>query len=402
MSVEHFDRELSLGELLPPASQERLHSALQGLLGVGVWLCDGQDEVILSAPGPMPEQRLAIAVELEPIAYLHADAPPSQLEGAAELLRLVLLANARYVMASDLHLEAVHEDYATLAQEHKALLASEQRYRELAAHLEQRVAEQVAMIEHTQRQLYQSGKLASVGRLAAGVAHEINNPIGYVNSNLGTAIDYLERMRSLGQQVVCSSDSALREFWQRQGMDALLVDFAELLAESREGVARVARVVSALKGFSSIDSPDSGEADVNAVIRQSLEVARGTMAAQAQVALELGVVSAVKADPARLGEVVLNLLLNAVAAVTPGEGRIRISTSQQEQTVHVQICDNGCGISQAEQEKIFEPFYTTHGVGEGSGLGLTVANDIIKGLGGRIELDSRPGDGSCFTILLPG
>jgi signal transduction histidine kinase len=396
-----FDRELTLDELVRPAERERLAAALAVLIGPTVRLTDSHGGEILARGDGGGGDPVALIGELESIGYLSASADTAQVAAAAQLLHMLLRANARFLMASELHLETVQEDYEELQRKHAALQASEARYRELAAQLEQRVAEQVKTIEAAQRQLYQSEKLVSVGQLAAGVAHEINNPIGFIVSNLSTAQGYVQRLNTFAVRLHAAMATAeLQQAWREDDLDFVLRDFVALLAESSEGAARVARIVTDLKGFSRVDQVGAEEADINDVIRQVCNVAAGQVRGRAKVTLQLGTLPRLRCNSAQLGQVFLNLLLNAADAVAaPGE--IRFESDMAENSIRVRVSDNGRGIAAELLPRIFDPFFTTKTVGSGTGLGLTVSNDIVKAHGGSIEVASTVGKGSTFTVWLP-
>jgi two-component system NtrC family sensor kinase len=399
--IAGFDRELTLGELVRPAERERLAAALAALIGPTVRLTDSHGAEILARGEGRGGDPVALVGELESIGFLSASADTAQVAAAAQLLHMLLRAHARFLMASELHLETVQEDYEELQRKHAALQASEARYRELAEQLEQRVAEQVKTIEAAQRQLYQSEKLASVGQLAAGVAHEINNPIGFIASNISTAQGYVQRLSAFaGRLRAATAAVELQQAWGADDLDFVLQDFAALLAESSEGAARVARIVTDLKGFSRVDQVGAEEADINAVIRQVCNVAAGQVRGRAKVTLQLGTLPRLRCNSAQLGQVFLNLLLNAVDAVTAA-GEIRFESDVAEDSIRVRVSDNGRGIAAELLPRIFDPFFTTKAVGSGTGLGLTVSNDIVKAHGGRIEVDSSVGKGSTFTVWLP-
>jgi signal transduction histidine kinase len=396
-----FDRELTLDELVRPAERERLAAALAVLIGPTVRLTDSHGGEILARGDGGGGDPVALIGELESIGYLSASADTAQVAAAAQLLHMLLRANARFLMASELHLETVQEDYEELQRKHAALQASEARYRELAAQLEQRVAEQVKTIEAAQRQLYQSEKLVSVGQLAAGVAHEINNPIGFIVSNLSTAQGYVQRLNTFAVRLHAAMATAeLQQAWREDDLDFVLRDFVALLAESSEGAARVARIVTDLKGFSRVDQVGAEEADINDVIRQVCNVAAGQVRGRAKVTLQLGTLPRLRCNSAQLGQVFLNLLLNAADAVAaPGE--IRFESDMAENSIRVRVSDNGRGIAAELLPRIFDPFFTTKTVGSGTGLGLTVSNDIVKAHGGSIKVASTVGKGSTFTVWLP-
>lgn len=396
-----FDRELGLDELLRSVDRARLADALAVLLGTGLRLSDVRGGELLARGEVHGGVRLPVRGEMEPIGYLECDATEAQAAAAVVLLQWILRANARYLMASELHLQAVHEDYAELQRRHAALQESEARYRELALHLEQRVAEQVQTIEATQRRLYQSEKLASVGQLAAGVAHEINNPIGFIASNLNTAQGYLQRLGHWAEQLPAAPDlAAVQQAWAAADLGFVLQDFSDLIDESRSGAARVARIVADLKGFSRVDQGGEEAADINAIIRQVCNVAEGQIRGRLAPVFVLGEVPPLRCNAAQLGQVILNLLLNAADAVTP-PGVVTFETAVAQGQLRLRVHDNGGGIPPTVLPRIFDPFFTTKEVGRGTGLGLTVSNDIVRAHGGRIEVDSRPGAGTTFTVWLP-
>ncbi|MBI3140513.1 MAG: two-component sensor histidine kinase [Rhodocyclales bacterium] len=399
---EAFDREPDLKSLLAGLPRARLAAALASLLGEGFRLCDNDGEELLagahadSCSGAVPLHH-----QLDLLGTLAApQAAPRQLQAAASLLELLLDAGVRLRMAADLHVQAMHEDYRALLAEHAALAESEARYKALAAELEERVRSQVATIEHAQRQLYEAEKMASVGQLAAGVAHEINNPMGFIRSNLGTAQGYLRRLAALGPPVKVGGIDAITGTWARNDLDFVLEDFAALLAESIAGAERVARIVADLKDFSSIDVAEEKAVDLNECLQAVANVARPQLAGRAELVLELAPLPKLTCHAGRLNQVFLGLVQNAAQALGEG-GRIRIGSATAPGEIRIAVADNGCGIPAAVLPRIFDPFFTTREVGKGTGLGLTVARDIVAAHGGRIEVDSAPGRGTTVTIILP-
>ena len=404
-AAENFDRELGLDELLHGINPHALNNALRDLLGADARLLDARNEVhCRSAEGGAPassSQCIAVSVELEPVAYLEADADPARLRAAAFLLQQMLRGAARYLMASRLHTEAVHADYEALQQKHAALQASEARYKTLAETLEQRVTEQVTTIEQAQQQLYQAEKMAAVGQLAAGVAHEINTPLGFAKSNLRSAEDYVARLvcyRARLENIAPEHPS--RAAWTHDDLDFMLEDFAQLLRESGAGIARVARIVADLKDFSNVDGAEEQVADVNALVRTVCNVAAAQVAPRADVVLELNELPALRCRPGHLNQVFLNLLLNAAQAMQQ-RGAITVHTRHDSGAIIVDIADTGHGIAPDVLKRVFDPFFTTRDVGQGTGLGLTVSRDIVLAHGGRIDVRSAPGAGTTFTIRLP-
>ncbi len=397
-----FDREFSVRDLLTASKLGGLENAMRVLLGPDARLVDAAGQVVFGGREAGARRRAAVRIELEPIGFLEADVGEERLRAAAALLEQLLRSAARYRMASALHLEAVHADYEQLQRKHEALKESEARYKALAENLEQRVQEQVKTIETAQRQLYQSEKLASVGQLAAGVAHEINNPIGFIMSNLGTAQLYVQRMADFGQQLHAEADvHAIVTAWQECKMKAMLDDFSSLLQESAEGAGRVARIVADLKAFSNVDRETEEIVDLNSVVQAVCNVAAAQFRQQAKISLDLGVLPMLRCRPGHLGQVILNMLRNAAQAMSDKPGEIGIATRARENEITVGIRDTGAGIPESDLPRIFEPFFTTREIGQGTGLGLTVSHDIVQAHGGRITVDSRVGIGTTFTIHLP-
>ncbi|GMR19471.1 MAG: hypothetical protein BMS9Abin36_0066 [Gammaproteobacteria bacterium] len=404
-----FDRELSLEALLEGCDLDRLIPALATLLGTPFRLLSADGEFVCGDKLETVATRVPLCIELEPIAYLEVqDTNEEQLLAAAGLVELVLRGTARYLMVSGLHSQTVQTDYEELQRRHQALEASEQRYRELAKTLEQRVADQVDTIETTQRQLYQAEKLSAVGQLAAGVAHEINNPIGFVMSNLNTARDYLDQLTAFAKNLQQEAGAAAA--WREAGLDTLLTDFHDLLRESLEGSERVARIVRDLMGFSNTDATIRESVDINACVQTVCNMTSGEINRYAELVLELGELPSLYCQPGYLAQALLSLLLNADRAVRDTgrqDGKIRVQTrfepgrDGETDEIGIRITDNGAGMAPDTLTRVFDPFFTTHDVGEGTGLGLTLSRDIIQAHGGRIEVESEPGVGTTVNIYLP-
>lgn len=400
IAVPRFDHEWAVQDLLSAADRCAVRSALEAWAGSPVCMTDAAGEVVFGEMMP-GAARAAVRGELEPVAYLHAAAPQASLNAAACLLELLLRAQLRYRMASTLHVDAIEEDYRILQESHARLQASEERYRILAADLERRVDEQVATIEATQRKLYQAEKLASVGQLAAGVAHEINNPIGFVKSNLKVAAYYQEKWTSFAQEIRLDRDhECLREKWRELQLDEAVDDLGALVRESLDGVGRVARIVADLKSYSRIDAASRERLDINDVVHSVCSIVSAQVRDSARITLELGTLPPVNCEAAALGQLFTNLLINAAQAMNdPGE--ITIATHAEDEAVVVLITDNGRGIPADVLPRIFDPFFTTKDVGAGVGLGLTVCADIVRGHGGTIEIQSAPGQGTQVKVSLP-
>jgi two-component system NtrC family sensor kinase len=399
-SGEAFDREFSLRELLGSFALQRLGKHLAGLLG-DFRLYDEDGHPVLESGNVAADAPSAdVMLEIEPVGRLQAATDTGKLQAAAGLVETLLQSQKRYHMASRLHEEQVSHDYQRLQQEHAALLKSELKYRTLSEELEMRVQQQVETLKVAERQLYQAEKLASVGQLAAGVAHEINNPIGFIRSNLTSASVYVKQVAALRPAMASGDAAKIAAAWKKGDMDFMLEDFQALLEESIAGADRVARIVSDLKAFSSIDHGEEERIDLNESIRTVCNIAGNRIQQTAQLVLELGELPPLPCQPGHINDVLLAMLLNAVQAV--GEkGEIHIETGMEGEEVWIRMTDNGCGIPPENLSRIFDPFFTTREVGAGTGLGLTVCRDIVRAHGGRIEVESRVGAGTTFTIHLP-
>ena len=263
-------------------------------------------------------------------------------------------------------------------------------------------------------QLLQREKRASVGQLAAGVAHEINNPLGFINSNLATLQGYIrdtERMlrqyQSLEEAAERCADESLKRSMEEIGglkteidMAFLLSDIQQLIQESRDGVDRVKKIVLDLKEFSHVDQAEWEESDLHRGLDSTLNIAWNELKYRVQVVKEYGDLPKVSCYPQQINQVFMNILINAAQAI-PEKGAIRIRTYVDSLQAVVEIQDNGAGIPEEILKKIFDPFFTTKPVGKGTGLGLSIAYGIIQRHQGRIEVESRPGEGTTFRIVLP-
>jgi signal transduction histidine kinase len=402
LPLPEFDRDLTLDDLLAGINQDRLHDALSGVLDQSVCLLDMSDNIVFGNKPELPSRRLPIRPEMEAIGYLEAgDDGSNKIEAAVRLIEMLFKSSARYIMASSLHLHAVNDDYEKLKLKHTALMESEARYKELTENLEQRVQEQVETIELTQRQLYQSEKLASVGHLAAGVAHEINNPIGFIGSNLSTAQDYLGDFKKFSEKMAEETDIAkLTKAWNELDLDYTINDFHLMLNESIDGAKRITAIVKDLKGFSDVDVLEEEMIDINECIQRVCNIASSEITKHANLVTEYGELPPIRCKPGLLGQVFHNILLNAGHAIKDS-GEIRIKTAHEGQNICVYITDTGVGMSSEVLDCAFNPFFTTREVGSGAGLGLTVSRDIIQSHGGTIAIESIEGKETTVTVCLP-
>jgi signal transduction histidine kinase len=262
----------------------------------------------------------------------------------------------------------------------------------------------------TQDQLVQSEKMASIGQLAAGVAHEINNPIGFIFSNLGTLDRYLgDLFKVLAVYEACEpkvGDAHARQslalLRREVELDYLKEDIPTLMAETRDGIERVRKIVQDLKDFSHVDANRDWEwADLHKGIDSTLNIVNNEIKYKAEVVRQYGELPLVRCLASELNQVFMNLLVNAAHAITRERGTIVVRTASGDGKVWVEIEDDGSGITPENLQRIFDPFFTTKPVGKGTGLGLSLAYGIVKKHGGLIEVASEPGRGTRFRVTLP-
>ncbi|WP_428826700.1 PAS domain S-box protein [Azonexus sp. IMCC34842] len=266
-----------------------------------------------------------------------------------------------------------------------------------------------AKLVEAQNQLLQSEKMASIGQLAAGVAHEINNPIGFVSSNLGTLERYQQDIFSITAAYEAAEASlgadaaqlaAVRALKRDRDFEFLKTDIVQLMAESKDGLVRVAKIVRDLKDFSRAGEANSQWADLHQGLDSTLNIVWNELKYKCTVHKEYGDLPPVWCVPFQLNQVFMNLLVNAAHAI-PDKGEITLRSDRQGDEVFIAITDTGSGIAPENLTRIFDPFFTTKPVGKGTGLGLSLAYSIVQKHRGRIEVSSELGKGTTFTVWLP-
>lgn len=276
-------------------------------------------------------------------------------------------------------------------------------------YLETELARRRKEEQQVQVQLLQSEKLASIGQLAAGIAHEINNPVGFVTSNLGSLDSYHRTIFEIldayeAMEACCPAGEAalanIRELKQKKKLARIRADIGELLSESREGLLRVAKIVSDLKTFSRMDSDSWQWIDLHSGIESTLNIVWNEIKYHCTLNKEYGDIPKVYCIPSQINQVFLNLLVNAAQAI-PQKGEITIRTGQVANEIFIVIADTGTGIPAENMPKLFDAFYTTKPAGKGTGLGLSIAHNLVMKHGGRIEVASTVGEGTTFTVWLP-
>jgi len=402
IDILEFDRDLSLMELFEAVDKQKLVSILDNLLAKTYCITSPNGDLYLGHPLNSGSRKIPLILELEPIGYIETvSSNEKNITVAHELILMLLQSAQRYLMASSLHIQAIHEDYEKLNLKHQALLDSEARYRELCEKLDDKVKEQLKTIESTQRKLFASEKMASVGQLAAGVAHEVNNPIGFINSNLHSASSYLKELKQFSDQFFLQqSIEQAHTLWRDSDLDFVITDFGSLVDESIEGAERIAQIVSDLKVFTNIDSEEEIAVDINRYISVSCNVARTNFEDSVDIQFKAGELPQCKCRPAYLGQIMLSLLMNANDALQ-GEGKITILSFVEDNRIWVKITDDGSGIPDEIIGQIFDPFFTTKDVGQGKGLGLTYCQDIVKAHDGEISIESKINQGTTVTFWIP-
>jgi len=260
----------------------------------------------------------------------------------------------------------------------------------------------------TQAKVIQQEKMASIGQLAAGVAHEINNPMGFISSNLNTLLKYMERLTEFihAQSEVIESLKGMQLFQElRDKRKALKIDYViddtrELIRESMDGAERVRTIVQNLKSFSRVDDAESRYADINECITSTINIVWNELKYKVNLVKDLGVIPLTRCHPQQINQVFMNLLVNAGQAIEK-QGEITVRTWHEDGFIYAQISDTGSGMTHEVLNQIFEPFFTTKELGKGTGLGLSITYDIVKKHNGEITATSEPGKGTTFTVRLP-
>jgi len=292
------------------------------------------------------------------------------------------------------------------ALERRSLLIDAKRYK---ADLEARNEELIRgkmQLQRLQAQIVQNEKMASIGQLAAGIAHELNNPVGFLYGNLdllGACVNDLSRIVRFYEHVEVSPDiaQAAESLKEQVGYARTMADLDSILADCREGAERVRDIVQNLRTFSRLDEAELRRTDIHEGIDSSIRIlsryfSNGTI----ELVREYGDLPPIEAYSAKLNQVWMNLLVNAAQAIGSDRGTVSIRTWYESDRIYVAISDTGCGIDADVVGRIFDPFFTTKSVGEGTGLGLSISFGIIEDHGGRIKVDSFPGKGTTFTVQL--
>jgi two-component system NtrC family sensor kinase len=357
------------------------------------------------------------------------------LQAGASHEEAIRTADAYMSQSANVLMEALNQMYGKLGdktleviQKNQELKAEHEALQVLNEQLEVRVTQRTAALEEANHrllannaelkqlnekvesahvQLLQSEKMASIGQLAAGVAHEINNPIGFVNSNVGTLSKYMENMF----EVISAYEKAearvggnpcpeVAQIKTKVDLPYLKEDIPNLLKESQEGLTRVKRIVQDLKDFSHVDESNWQQANLEQGMDSTLNVVANEIKYKAKVVKEYSGLPDVECMPSQLNQVFMNLLVNAAQAIT-NNGVITIRSGSGDDEVWIEVEDTGKGIPPENLTRIFDPFFTTKAIGEGTGLGLALSYGIVQKHNGRIEVKSEVGKGTTFRICVP-
>jgi signal transduction histidine kinase len=361
--------------------------------------------VLKLAPGPAAGRR-------EPFIYveMHSSGKWGIDEATRQKTLLGSIGIIRDVTESMHNKEAIEQKNVELQQINLNLAGREKELERMLGEVQRSHDE----LKKAQAQLLQSEKLASIGQLAAGIAHEVNNPLGFLSSNIDLLGKYVGNFKSLlapirdlqaaigrqdGPQIVEEASQLVR---LSEAMDIayFLEDADRLIQGTLSGVDRIKKIMTELKTFSRKDEGARQAVSLNDVVEGVLSIVWNEMKYKAELKKEFGQVPAVRCNPQQIGQVVLNLLLNAVQAMED-QGVITVRTFVRDGGVCLQVSDTGKGIPPALMDKIFEPFFTTKEIGKGTGLGLSISSDIIHKHKGKIEVASQEHQGTTFTVWLP-
>lgn len=313
-----------------------------------------------------------------------------------------------------------HEELNSRIKTGERIISLESRHHKIQEELtlkNKKLDDALKNLKFTQAQILQSEKMASIGQLAAGMAHEINNPIGFVSSNLDALNDYMKEIRALfmayeklsktlettellpptiGEQVQTIADHR-----EKIEIDYIMEDIPELLNDCRDGTGRISKIVGDLKNFAHPGNEKQMLVDINEGLKTTLNVLSNELKYKTIVTKEFGDVPLVQGFPQKLNQVFMNILINAAQAIEI-KGEITILTKTENHDAVVSISDTGYGIEKKYISKIFDPFFSTQKIGTGTGLGLHIAYNIIEEHKGTIQVTSTVGKGTIVTITLPG
>jgi signal transduction histidine kinase len=371
-----------------------------------------------------PAKALDLATQIEPAVILQAITLPDvdslglvrcyrEIDGLVDVPVIIIFSADDEPVVKDAIFSAGADDYFSVLSSEKEIVSRLNYHARVCAERRSLLAA-VYSVAEARKQLMRSEKMATIGQLAAGVAHEINNPVAFVASNINSMSDdyddvfeVISAYEKLEETLPAEhpglrSVQALKE--QRQ-IPYLKKDIEQIIAECKDGMSRIQKIIEDLKIFSRDGEIVPKLTDINRDIESTLNIARNELKYKAEVVRNYGELPQVECVATQINQVILNLLVNAAQAIED-HGTITINTSVETDDVEthgicIRIADTGCGIDTENLSCVFEPFYTTKPIGAGTGLGLSLSRQIILEHGGRLEVESEPGQGTTFTIWLP-
>jgi len=453
IAMEQFDREYLIEELLPPDLLDNVARDLTAMLPdrwalysengrayyqSGQWQQAQvekstaliqknrpQEEMTIHGPDNCRIVLLPVEYDLEVKGYLalcHArPADEAALQSSKSVLNMFkqfMRLKHQTMLTSGLHGMVVEESYAELKSKAQALALSEEKYRNLSANLEIEVQRKTEEIHVAQTHMMQQEKMAAIGQLSAGMAHEINNPLGFMISNLTTLKSYAADLDMLVQNyqqlaslcnslpeveatsVIQSRCMSIQEVERNLDSAFLLADIPVLVQESIDGAERIQKIVRDLRTVARPGESKRESINIHESIDAVLTIVQNRIGPNIAIQRAFSPVPLVPGYPQEVNQIWLNLILNALDAMDD-EGILGITTQAANHQAVVLISDTGNGIAPNKLSKIFDPFFTTKDVGRGTGLGLHLVYQLVLKHGGRIEVRSEPGKGSAFTVRLP-
>jgi signal transduction histidine kinase/CheY-like chemotaxis protein len=415
--LRNSDGSLRFAIVCGPSAGELTGMSLPPHTGVAGWVSDRRRPVIVNRTDRDPrfsrkadEATGVVTRNVLACPLLHK----GQLVGVLEILNA---GRGKFTRDDKIAAETLSFSIAAAIENARAnekLGMSQQMLLEVNRTLEERVAERTAELEQTRDQMVRAEKMASIGTIAAGVAHEINNPIGFINSNLQTLKGYISDLKPIVEELrkQVTPDAALTSRMEKVGLDFVLGDIETLVRESEDGVKRVVKIVKDLKTFSHSGGGAAEDTDLNSCIEAALNLSRNEVKYVADVKTELGQVPKFTAFPTEITQVLVNLVVNAGHAITgagaprgvtpAGQGTITVRSRVEDGWAVVEVGDTGCGIPKEIRSRIFDPFFTTKEPGKGTGLGLSLSWEIVvERHHGELSVESEVGEGTTFTMRLP-
>ncbi|MGH8459315.1 MAG: sensor histidine kinase, partial [Nevskiales bacterium] len=335
----------------------------------------------------------------------------------AETYRRILIAYAVVLLLGLAYLGwRLRKSFIDLVKANRQLARSNETLEVKVQERTQDLTKAYAALKSTQAQVVQSEKMASLGQMVAGVAHEINTPLGFVRSNVDMVGGMFQDIKRLLERYAHTvglirapnaDDNQITQAFDQLAVaeaevDTIVLDEAgTLLTDSIRGLNQINDLVSNLKDFSRLDRSRMDWFDVNEGLNGTLTISRNQIKDRVEVVKNYGQVPQIQCAPSQVNQIFLNLITNATQAIGSGGGQIRLTTRATGGEVQIVFEDTGCGMTPEIMSKIYEPFFTTKEIGKGTGLGLSIVYQIIEEHHGRIEVHSEPGKGSRFTVTLP-